>query len=116
MPRTIASAWALKRTLRTLRRPSRRGGNSAHGLWCRRLLGSSDRRRRGVHGRGFARQAFRRRQRRRSGVRRVQIYGGYGYVKDYPIEKLLRDARLFPIYEGTSQIQRMIIARELLAS
>jgi acyl-CoA dehydrogenase len=46
----------------------------------------------------------------------VQIYGGYGYVKDYPVEKLLRDARLFPIYEGTSQIQRMIIARELLAS
>jgi acyl-CoA dehydrogenase len=44
----------------------------------------------------------------------VQIYGGYGYVKDYPVEKLLRDARLFPIYEGTSQIQRMIIARELL--
>jgi acyl-CoA dehydrogenase len=45
----------------------------------------------------------------------VQIHGGYGYVKDYPVEKLLRDARLFPIYEGTSQIQRMIIARELLA-
>jgi acyl-CoA dehydrogenase len=44
----------------------------------------------------------------------VQIYGGYGYTKDYPVEKLLRDARLFPIYEGTSQIQRMIIARELL--
>lgn len=46
----------------------------------------------------------------------VQIFGGYGYVKDYPVEKLLRDARLFPIYEGTSQIQRMIIVRELLTS
>jgi acyl-CoA dehydrogenase len=44
----------------------------------------------------------------------VQIFGGYGYIKDYPVEKLLRDARLFPIYEGTSQIQRLIIARELL--
>ncbi len=45
----------------------------------------------------------------------VQIFGGYGYTKDYPVEKLLRDARLFPIYEGTSQIQRLIIARELLS-
>ncbi len=44
----------------------------------------------------------------------VQIYGGYGYSKEYPVEKLMRDAKIFQIYEGTSQIQRLIIARELL--
>jgi acyl-CoA dehydrogenase len=44
----------------------------------------------------------------------VQIYGGYGYTKDYPVEKLMRDAKLLQIYEGTSQIQRVVIARELL--
>jgi acyl-CoA dehydrogenase len=46
----------------------------------------------------------------------VQIYGGYGYTKDYPVEKLFRDAKLMQIYEGTSQIQRLVIAREMLAS
>ena len=45
----------------------------------------------------------------------VQIFGGYGYTKDYPVEKLMRDAKLLQIYEGTSQIQRMVIARNLLA-
>lgn len=45
----------------------------------------------------------------------VQIFGGYGYTKDYPVEKLMRDAKLMQIYEGTSQIQRLVIARELLA-
>lgn len=44
----------------------------------------------------------------------VQIFGGYGYTKDYPVEKLMRDAKLLQIYEGTSQIQRVVIARELL--
>ena len=44
----------------------------------------------------------------------VQIYGGYGYSREYPVEKLMRDAKIFQIYEGTSQIQRMIIGRELL--
>jgi acyl-CoA dehydrogenase len=44
----------------------------------------------------------------------VQIYGGYGYTKEYPVEKLMRDAKLLQIYEGTSQIQRIVIARELL--
>ncbi|MDP2313265.1 MAG: acyl-CoA dehydrogenase family protein [Pseudomonadota bacterium] len=44
----------------------------------------------------------------------VQIYGGYGYSKEYPVEKLMRDAKIFQIYEGTSQIQRVIIARELM--
>ena len=44
----------------------------------------------------------------------VQVYGGYGYTKDYPVEKLMRDAKLMQIYEGTSQIQRLVIAREIL--
>ena len=44
----------------------------------------------------------------------VQIFGGYGYNTEYPVEKLLRDSKIFQIYEGTSQIQRMIIAKELL--
>lgn len=44
----------------------------------------------------------------------VQIYGGYGYSKEYPVEKLMRDAKLIQIYEGTSQIQRLVIAREIL--
>lgn len=43
----------------------------------------------------------------------VQIFGGYGYSKEFPVEKLMRDAKVFQIYEGTSQIQRVIIAREL---
>ena len=43
----------------------------------------------------------------------VQIFGGYGYMKEYPVEKLMRDAKLFQIYEGTSQIQRLVIAREI---
>jgi acyl-CoA dehydrogenase len=46
----------------------------------------------------------------------VQIFGGYGYTKEYPVEKLMRDAKLLQIYEGTSQIQRMVIARNLLAA
>jgi acyl-CoA dehydrogenase len=44
----------------------------------------------------------------------VQIFGGYGYTKEYPVEKLMRDAKLLQIYEGTSQIQRMVIARNML--
>src|SRR5438105_1578430 len=47
--------------------------------------------------------------------RRRQVFGGYGYTKEYPVEKLMRDAKLLQIYEGTSQIQRMVIARNLLA-
>lgn len=45
----------------------------------------------------------------------VQIFGGYGYTKEYPVEKLMRDTKLLQIYEGTSQIQRMVIARNLLS-
>jgi len=44
----------------------------------------------------------------------VQVFGGNGYTKDYPVEKLMRDAKLMQIYEGTNQIQRLVIARELL--
>ena len=44
----------------------------------------------------------------------VQIFGGYGYTKEYPVEKLMRDAKLIQIYEGTSQIQRIVISRELM--
>jgi alkylation response protein AidB-like acyl-CoA dehydrogenase len=43
----------------------------------------------------------------------VQIFGGYGYVKDYPVERLFRDAKVTEIYEGTSEIQRIVIARAL---
>ncbi len=43
----------------------------------------------------------------------VQVFGGYGYMSEYPVEKLMRDAKIFQIYEGTSQIQREIIVREL---
>jgi acyl-CoA dehydrogenase len=43
----------------------------------------------------------------------VQVYGGYGYSREYPVEKLMRDAKVFQIYEGTSQIQRLIIAKEI---
>jgi len=43
----------------------------------------------------------------------IQIFGGYGYIKDYPVEKLFRDAKVTEIYEGTSEIQRIVIAREL---
>ncbi len=44
----------------------------------------------------------------------VQIYGGSGYMKDYPVERYFRDARATPLYEGTSEIQRLVIARDLL--
>jgi len=45
----------------------------------------------------------------------VQVFGGNGYTKEYPVEKLMRDAKLMQIYEGTNQIQRLVIARELLS-
>jgi acyl-CoA dehydrogenase len=46
----------------------------------------------------------------------VQVFGGYGYTKEYPVEKLMRDAKLLQIYEGTSQIQRIVIARNVLGA
>jgi acyl-CoA dehydrogenase len=44
----------------------------------------------------------------------VQVHGGYGYIKEFPVEKLMRDAKLLQIYEGTNEIQRLVIAREIL--
>lgn len=50
----------------------------------------------------------------RAAYKAVQIHGGYGYIKDYPVERYYRDARVTTLYEGTSEIQRLVIARELL--
>ena len=44
----------------------------------------------------------------------IQILGGYGYSREYPVEKLLRDAKIFQIYEGTNQVQRMVISRAVM--
>ena len=44
----------------------------------------------------------------------VQVFGGYGYCEDYPVERFLRDARITEIYEGTSEIHRLVIARSLI--
>jgi len=44
----------------------------------------------------------------------VQVLGGYGYIKDFPVERMFRDAKLTQIFEGANQIQRMIIGREVL--
>lgn len=49
----------------------------------------------------------------RSATDAVQVFGGYGYSEEYPVEKLMRDAKIYQIYEGTSQIQRLIIAKEI---
>ncbi len=50
----------------------------------------------------------------RTTVEVVQLFGGYGYMKDYPVEKLMRDAKLLQIYEGTNEIQRLVISREVI--
>jgi len=47
-------------------------------------------------------------------IEAVQIHGGYGYVKEYHVERLMRDAKITQIYEGTSEVQRMVISRNLL--
>jgi acyl-CoA dehydrogenase len=44
----------------------------------------------------------------------VQVFGGYGYTREYPVEKLMRDAKLMQIYEGTSQVQRVVIGKNVL--
>ena len=43
----------------------------------------------------------------------IQIHGGYGYLNDYPVERIYRDVRVCQIYEGTSEVQRLVIARNL---
>lgn len=45
----------------------------------------------------------------------IQIHGGYGFVQDFPVEKYYRDARVFQIYDGTSEVQKILISRELAA-
>ena len=45
--------------------------------------------------------------------RAVQLFGGYGYTRDYPVERMMRDAKITEIYEGTSEVQRMVIAANL---
>ena len=44
----------------------------------------------------------------------LQIFGGYGYIREYPLERMMRDAKITEIYEGTSQVQRMVIANNVL--
>ena len=44
----------------------------------------------------------------------VQIFGGYGYITEYPVERMMRDAKITQLYEGTQQIQRLVIGRRLL--
>ena len=70
-------------------------------------------------GRPFTREAsmakvFASEMANRAGDKAVQIHGGYGYIDEFPVERYLRDARVQTIYEGTSEIQRVVIARELL--
>ena len=45
----------------------------------------------------------------------MQVFGGYGYIGDYPVERMIRDAKILQIYEGTNQVQRIVAARQLLA-
>jgi alkylation response protein AidB-like acyl-CoA dehydrogenase len=47
-------------------------------------------------------------------IEAVQVHGGYGYVKEYHVERLMRDAKITQIYEGTSEIQRLVISRAIL--
>ena len=51
---------------------------------------------------------------RRQTAEAIQVLGGYGYTKEFPVERYYRDAKVTEIYEGTSEIQRLVIARELL--
>ena len=46
-------------------------------------------------------------------IEAIQVLGGYGYVKEYPVERMMRDAKITQIYEGTNEIQRLVIARSL---
>ena len=71
------------------------------------------------HGKPFAKQAamaklFASELAMRATIKAIQIHGGYGYTKDYPVERMMRDAKICEIGEGTSEIQRLVIARHLL--
>jgi alkylation response protein AidB-like acyl-CoA dehydrogenase len=71
------------------------------------------------HGRSFKKEAsmaklYASEVAMRAATKAVQIHGGYGYLKDYPVERIFRDAKLTEIGEGTSEVQRIIIAREIL--
>ena len=48
------------------------------------------------------------------GTRCVQLFGGYGYIREYDVERMMRDAKITEIYEGTSEVQRMVIAGNIL--
>jgi butyryl-CoA dehydrogenase len=50
----------------------------------------------------------------RTTLKAIQVHGGYGYTRDYPVERMMRDAKICEIGEGTSEIQRLVIARSLL--
>ena len=50
----------------------------------------------------------------RVAAKAIQVHGGYGFIKDYKVERLYRDARVMTLYEGTSQVQQMVISRSLL--
>jgi alkylation response protein AidB-like acyl-CoA dehydrogenase len=52
----------------------------------------------------------------KAAIEGVQIFGGYGYIKEYPAERHMRDAKICQIYEGTNEIQRMVVARKLLGT
>jgi alkylation response protein AidB-like acyl-CoA dehydrogenase len=46
----------------------------------------------------------------------VQVFGGYGYIQEYPVERHMRDAKITQIYEGTQQIQRLVVARQVMGT
>ena len=60
------------------------------------------------------RQVLRLRRRDEVTTDAVQLLGGYGYTRDYPVERMMRDAKITQIYEGTNQVQRIVMARQLL--
>jgi alkylation response protein AidB-like acyl-CoA dehydrogenase len=71
------------------------------------------------HGKPFTKQAamaklFCSELAMRATLKAIQVHGGYGYTRDYPVERMMRDAKICEIGEGTSEIQRLVIARSLL--
>jgi butyryl-CoA dehydrogenase len=72
-----------------------------------------------MHGKPFAKQAaqaklFCSELAMRNTIKAIQVHGGYGYTKEYPVERMMRDAKICEIGEGTSEIQRLVIARHIL--